>query len=187
MKTQIYLLSSIFYVLSPLLLAQTNFNSGSDGSYGPLNITSNTTLNLPANGIFNCTTINVASGATLTFNRNALNTPVYLLATNDVTITGTIDVSGGNANGRIPGPGGPGGFDGGWGGYGGTGYGGTGVGGDGQGPGGGRNASGYYGAAYGSGNYRGLNIVYGNSLIVPLVGGSGGSGGNGNSGPGGGG
>src|SRR5437667_5434601 len=37
--------------------AQTNFNSGSDGSYGALNITSDTTLDLPTNGIFNCTTI----------------------------------------------------------------------------------------------------------------------------------
>ena len=59
-----------------------------------MNITTNTTLALPTNGIFNCTTITIASGATLKFNPNALNTPVYLLATNDVTINGTIDVSG---------------------------------------------------------------------------------------------
>src|SRR5437016_1283441 len=85
---------------------QTNFNSGSDGSYGALNITNDTTLDLPTNGIFNCTTINVANGATLRFSRNPLNTPVYLLATNDVIVNGTIDVSGSPANGRIAGAGG---------------------------------------------------------------------------------
>ena len=41
------------------------FTSGSDGSYGPMNITSNTTLQLPPDGIFRCTTINIAAGATL--------------------------------------------------------------------------------------------------------------------------
>src|SRR2546421_12242174 len=91
------------------------FSSGSDGSYGPLNITSNTTLDLGSNGIFNCTTITVGSGATLTFNRNPLNTPVYLLATSNVVIDGSIDVSG-KVGSNIPafrGEGGPGGFDGG--------------------------------------------------------------------------
>src|SRR2546428_5780226 len=78
-----------------------------------MNITNATTLDLPADGIFRCTTINVASGVTLRFNRNALNTPVYLLATNDVTINGTIDVSGADYNSTTPGASGPGGFDGG--------------------------------------------------------------------------
>jgi len=170
---------------------QTNFNSGSDGSYGPLNITSDTNLALPANGIFNCTTITVANGATLRFNRNPLNTPVYLLATNDVTINGNIDVSGGGPNGRVPGAGGPGGFDGGWGGYGGTGFGGTGVGSDGQGPGGGSHIDGScarsYPAGFGTLNTLGYGGVYGNSLLVPLIGGSGGAGTDGNPGAGGGG
>src|SRR5881296_335327 len=100
---------------------QAQFSSGSTGADGALNVTSNTTLDLPPDGIFNFTTINVASGATLTFKRNALNTPVYLLASGDVVITGTIDVSGGNRSGiafccgASPGLGGPGGFDGGFG------------------------------------------------------------------------
>lgn len=62
------------------LRAADPFTSGSTGAYGEMNITANTTLALPPDGIFHCTTINVASGATLRFNRNALNTPVYLLA-----------------------------------------------------------------------------------------------------------
>src|ERR1039457_6385202 len=72
---------------------QLTVNSGSDGSYGPLNITTYTTLALPTNGIFNCSTIYIATNATLRFTPNALNTPVYLLATNDVMINGTIDRS----------------------------------------------------------------------------------------------
>ena len=39
-------------------------------------------------------TIDVADVATLRFNRNSLNTPVYLLATGDITIAGKVDVSG---------------------------------------------------------------------------------------------
>src|SRR5262245_44989910 len=90
------------------------FTSGSDGSYGPMNIQTNTTLDLPPNGIFNCTTITIASGARLNFRRNALNTPVHLLATGDVIVNGTIDVSGGGSPGNfVGGPSGPGGFDGG--------------------------------------------------------------------------
>jgi hypothetical protein len=135
------------------------FDCGSTGAYGPMNITNNTTLNLPPDGIFNCTTIIVAGGATLTFNRNALNTPVYLLATGDVTINGTIDVS---ASGRS---GGPGGFDGGMGGLVVVGYS---AGGYGAGPGGGSTTL----AAFGD-TGTGTGTTYGNLLLDPLVGGSG--------------
>ncbi|HTD67918.1 MAG TPA: hypothetical protein VK846_15445, partial [Candidatus Limnocylindria bacterium] len=90
------------------------FDAGSTGADGALNVTSNTTLTLPPNGIFNFTTINVAAGTTLTFARNALNTPVHLLATSNVTINGTIDVSGAVGSATAGGRGGPGGFDGGY-------------------------------------------------------------------------
>ena len=178
MKLRLFISRTAFLALSvaiPALAENTNFLSGSDGSYGALNITSNTTLDLPTNGIFNCTTISVASGTTLRFKRNPLNTPVYLLATGDISIDGAIDVSGGSPNGRIPGAGGPGGFDGGWGGYGGTGFGGTGLGGDGQGPGGGKNANCSRGASFATQGGTGTT-PYGNSLLVPLIGGSGGAG-----------
>src|SRR6185369_5583729 len=93
-------------------LAQT-FDPGSNGSYGALNITTSTNLDLPTNGVFQCTTITIASGATLGFNRNSLNTPVILLATGDVNIEGIIDVSGEDGRVLVEGRGGPGGFDGG--------------------------------------------------------------------------
>jgi len=182
--------------LPPSLHAQ-GFTSGSTGAYGPMNITTNTTLDLPTNGIFHCTTITVAEGATLTFRRNLLNTPVYLLATGDVTISGTINVSGGQSPGNfVGGQGGPGGFDGGSGGF-------TAVnevlpGSAGQGPGGGK--PGIRGTsqanAAGSGGFgtRAVNWLddrdgeaYGSSLLIPLIGGSGGGGVNGNKDAGGGG
>lgn len=169
-------------LLLPLVRAQ--FDAGSNGSYGPLNITENTTLDLPPDGVFHCTTINVAIGRTLRFNQNPLNTPVVLLAQGDVTIAGTINVSGENSSGAIPGRGGPGGFDGGFGGFGPSGP--DNRGGDGQGPGRGVNAEGQRAAAHATGASAN-DRTYGNVLIVPLIGGSGGAGANGNPGPAGGG
>ena len=170
------------------------FTSGSDESYGALTITNNTTLDLPANGIYNCTTINIAQGATLTFRRNPLNTPVYLLASGNVVINGNIDVSGYNSSDSIPdgGTGGPGGFDGGKPGFGAV------PPGNGYGPGGGkpgnedRNNAGHAGAgSYGNqpGSYLTANDgpVYGSPLLIPLIGGSGAGGTIGQPGRGGGG
>lgn len=77
----------------------------STGADGPFHPSGSVTLNLPPDGIFNFTTINIPEGATVTFNRNALNTPVYLAATGDVTINGTLSVSAGEF-GRLGGPGG---------------------------------------------------------------------------------
>lgn len=169
-------------ILAPTL-AEAAFVSGSTGLFGPLTVTSNTVLDLPPDGVFHCTTITVNPGMTLSFNRNALNTPVQLLATGDVNINGAIDVSGTQANGGAPGTGGPGGFDGGFGGYG---IGAFNQGGEGNGPGAGQPQGGLYGAAYATPSNSNTN-TYGNALCYPLIGGSGGSGSGGNPGLGGGG
>lgn len=97
------------------------FDSGSDGSDGALAPMTDTEVPLPADGILNYTTVTIPKGVKVTFTRNKANTPVYLLATSDVTIAGTIDVSG--ASGLtvpglhgfsyVGGLGGPGGSDGG--------------------------------------------------------------------------
>ena len=162
-----------------------------------MNITTNTTLDLPTNGVFNCTTIAIAQGATLRFNRNALNTPVYLLATGSVVLDGTIDVSGSASPGNFQGgEGGPGGFDGGPGGFSNPDK--NFPGGAGQGPGGGRSGNGRpdSGSAAGGGAYatRAAGFLdakdgqtYGTPLLIPLVGGSGGGGMDGNQNAGGGG
>lgn len=177
-----------FQSLLGLAAQAASFDCGSTGTYGPMNIVTNTTLNLPPDGIFNCTTITVASNATLRFTNNALNTPVYLLAAGEVTVEGTIDVSGWPSIGGKPGKGGPGGFDGG---YGGSYFSGQAVGGDGLGPGGGRNIPGWYWGTYGKTTTYwagGSNTnTYGNLLLSPLLGGSGGAGGDGSPGVGGGG
>jgi hypothetical protein len=165
-KTMIQLVMMLC-VITPLgALAQ--FSSGSTGTDGALVVTNDLTLNLPTNGIFNFTTITISNGATLRFNRNLLNTPAYLLATGDVLIAGSVNVSGGNRNGAAPGLGGPGGFDGGFGGF--QGF----PAGDGQGPGGGKNANDMFGAAHAFTANANTNI-YGNTLLSPLVGGSGGA------------
>lgn len=80
-------LAFLFY--AALVNAQT-FNCGSNGSYGAMNITQTTNLQIPPDGVFHCTTVNIAKDAGLQFTKNALNTPVYILATGNVTIAGTI-------------------------------------------------------------------------------------------------
>ena len=166
------------------LRAQLTFDSGSDGSYGPMEITSSTTLALPPDGKFHCTTINIASNATLRFVPNAMNTPVYLLAARNVTITGSIDVSSSPGYPSGSGAGGPGGFSGGTPGFAGQ------VPGDGHGP--GRGRAGNVGSRGGAAAYGSLptlswesrmGVVYGSGLLVPLIGGSGGSGTYGSDGP----
>jgi hypothetical protein len=181
-------------------LQAANFSSGSDGSLGALNVTDDTTIDLPANGRLNYTTVTVAQGKTLRFKRNALNTPVYLLASGDVIVSGTIDVSGAQApnthSGDAPvgGLGGPGGFDGGKPGFSAE------IGpGSGYGPGGARgglddvSANGAGGGSFGTltrwsqGQNNHGTVLYGSPLLIPMIGGSGGGGSAGNPGFGGGG
>lgn len=170
-------------LLIPCLLAThagvaADFDSGSTGAYGPINITANTTLDMPADGIFHATTVHVAAGTYLTFNKNENNTPVYILATGDVTIDGTVDVSGGYGSGTAGGAGGPGGFDGGRPGTLGQ------AAGAGYGPGGGNPGDSADTAGKGQFNikYSGTFALpadgesYGTKLLMPLIGGSGGGG-----------
>jgi hypothetical protein len=149
--------------------------------------------NVPAggfrDGVLNFTTFSVPSGVTMYFYKNAANTPVTLLATGSVSISGAIDVSGAAAPawGR-PGTGGPGGFDGGAGGDGlsmtsggvglGPGGGGTGTVSGGAGGGGSYGSTGVAGAnSYCSGCTNGTGgAMYGSGFLRPIIGGSGGGG-----------
>jgi len=116
---------------SLLLLSQSafaQFDSGSTGADGAFAPQINTRLQMPEDGIFNFTTVNIPSGVTVNFTKNTTNTPVIMLASGDVTIAGTLSVRATNApavgpagggnlgDDAIPGLGGPGGFDGGRGG-----------------------------------------------------------------------
>lgn len=115
-------------LLTLLPSAARSFSSGSTGADGALNPSSNVEILLPPSGVLNYTSISIPPNVTVTFKRNALNTPVQLLVSGSATIQGTIDVRGGNAaptgtagdsnllDDGLPGLGGPGGFDGGRGG-----------------------------------------------------------------------
>jgi len=179
------------------------FNSGSTGADGAFNPSSNVTLQVPPSGVFNYTTINIPNGVTVTFTKNASNTPVVMLASGDVTIAGTINVSGSSsANSNLSGTdglagaGGVGGYDGGNGGL----SVGSRRGGNGLGPGGGHPGSAIYysgsttwgssgsGGGHASSGGAGAShynqppnapggASYGSVYLQPLVGGSGGGGG----------
>jgi hypothetical protein len=178
------------------------FNSGSTGADGAFTPSCTptpctVTVTLPASGVFHYTTVSVPFGVTVKYTRNAANTPVTILATGNVTIAGTIDISGSNggagAMGTLLAPnrgvGGPGGFDGG---NGANGLAGS-TGGDGVGPGGGGGGVQYGapppglpraggGASYltaGDAGFVGgaAGSLYGTPTLVPLMGGSGGGGG----------
>ena len=159
------------------------FDFGSDGTFGAINVADGATLtvDLPPDGIIHATTVTVGTNGILKFNRNPLNTPVYLLATGNVLVRGSIDVSGngGTSNPPLGGRGGPGGFDGGMPGFG------TVPPGAGHGPGAGLGQTATvqaglaaYGSAPNPGYARPTNgLVYGSPLLIPMVGGSGGGGG----------
>jgi hypothetical protein len=163
------------------VFAQQTFVSGSTGADGPFNPTTSVTLPLPPNGVFNFTTVNIPAGVFVGFSRNALNTPVFILATGDITVNGQLHVDGSPGTAFIPGQGGPGGFDGGNGNpvLGGPAGAGLGPGGGSPGPLNGCGGGGGFGTA---GSPQGLGgAAYGNDFLVPLIGGSGGGGGRTNS------
>lgn len=182
--------------------AQT-FNSGSTGADGAFAPTASQSVQVPNSGVFNYTTVTIPANVTITYIKNARNTPVTLLASGNATIAGVINVSGGNGSTAPNGAGigGAGGFNGGGGGgvnafgsvtyYGlpgdgpGGGYGGQGspdgsgtvIGGGG---GGGFSAPGLAGAHH---YYDGSTAtdgpggpVYGATSLLQLIGGSGGGG-----------
>lgn len=177
---------------------------GANGTDGALNITADTVIDLSqaptgtwdqdnsenaGKGVydpekwavvFKYTGINIAAGAKVTFKNSASRAPVVWLVSGDVTIAGTVDLSGSNAivygslgnqtEPRIP-DGGPGGFRGGSGGYKDHSLNSTGFG-----PGGGVDSdlSGL-GGAFGTTGYNSIK-TYGNPSLIPLIGGSGGGG-----------
>lgn len=177
------------------------FDSGSTGADGAFTPQVDTVLPLPPDGVFNFTSVNIPAGVTVTFGKNTLNTPVVWLVSGDVSIAGTVDLSGqaatdvgaaGDGNvgdDGLPGTGGPGGYSGGRGGE--PAVDGERRAGAGLGPGGGgegyvTSTSQLLGGGYGvfagtTGSHFGAMAAdgapYGSSLLLPLIGGSGGGGG----------
>jgi len=190
MRVKKILLSTLALFFSAFLQtsdAEAVFTSGSTGADGAFNPVSNTALQVPENGVFNFTTVNIPTGVTVTFLKNSANTPITILATGDVIIGGTLDLDGTAGSGSANGWGGPGGYDGGIGGaaskpgYAAQGPG-AGGGGTTNGSSGASGGGGGYGAAGGAGSaitgYEGrAGVAYGNERVLPLIGGSGGGGG----------
>jgi hypothetical protein len=203
MKRRSLFLAGILCLLVFLVTSQAAaFVSGSTcpsgvgclGDYTPANPSTptNVVITLPKSGILNYGTVNIPSNLTVTFKNYSANTPVYILAAGDVTIAGTINVSGTDATPNDSGKGGPGGFNGGY-------AGGINLpGGQGLGPGGGAGSVPNIGSGGGGGGFSQTGgtygtapggTFYGNDLLLPLIGGSGGGGAgyNGSDGNGGGG
>lgn len=181
-------------ITAPVSAGQV-FDSGSDGSDGALDFTgqSGTIVFDPASfdppldpdgdNVFHFTTVTIPAGLTLQLRGLELNfAPVFWLASGEVQIDGTVDLSGGEGHdgelgNRTPSTPGPGGFPGG-----------VAATDDsplqfGFGPGGGITLFGVpQGASHattgrGCNNSSGIAPVYGNLFLIPLIGGSGGAGG----------
>jgi len=103
---RISLLSLIAVFGFALVASAQNFSSGSDGSDGALDLTGTTpgttVTFVPANfpgdqhslNIFNFTTITIPASVTVRLSALKINGPVYWLASGNVDIEGTIDLSG---------------------------------------------------------------------------------------------
>jgi len=175
-------------------------STGSDGAYSPT-VSGDFDpaalgLNPAGDNVFNFTTINIPAGVTIRLRASKVrNMPVVWLATGNVTIAGTLNLSGDAgytldaanpsqiALVRRPAEPGPGGYYGGLGSRGGIGPE------PGGGPGGGAaglnnnltTCNGGSGSSFNAGNTNynpgGVGPTYGNAFLVPLYGGSGGGGG----------
>lgn len=171
---------------------------GSDGAFSP---TTNTTVDLSlaptgtwsqnnaANAgkgvydasqwavVFKYTSVNIPAGVTVNFKNNATHAPVVWLVNGSVNIAGTLSLDASWDFTVLNCEPGPGGFRGGAPVVGSIGWGGAGLG-----PGGGLPAAGgglghgSYATSGGTGWGGSTSPPYGNTLIVPLIGGSGGSG-----------
>jgi hypothetical protein len=192
---------AVALALAGMLSGAWAFDAGSTGVDGAFNATVNSEIVVPPSGELNYTTFAVASGVTVTFKKNATNTPVVIRASGDVTIAGTLNLNGGSGantgsygdgnlgDDGVPGSGGVGGFDGGRGGQpsaatrGGQGLGPGGGGGGintdnpGNQPSGRGGSGGGFNGNGNAGSDGSPGLAYGSETLLPLIGGSGGGGG----------
>ena len=183
MKRSTLSATALLLGLAPILLGQV-FDSGSDGSDGPLSLTTPgeivfdprafpIPLDQDGDNIYHFTTIDIAEGVVVKFRANVVNGPVYWLAQGAVAIDGALDLNGEVGHPatsqpaiRLPSTPGSGGYAGGVGRFGSSPVQ------DGFGPGGGTI---FPGGPSCSGIGRGGSFT-GNAFLVPLIGGSGGAG-----------
>lgn len=169
-----------FACLGLLTPTHAQVNSGSNGSDGVFNPTTNVVINMAdhGDGIYHYRSVQIPSAVTVSFLPNSSNTPVVWLVQGDCEVQGTILLNGQSQTNGLGGSGGPGGFSGGTPSLPGL------LPGAGFGPGGGTvGTNGSPGnASFGSRGQQGCcgqnapGETYGNSFLLPLVGGSGGGG-----------
>ncbi len=177
-KKHILSFAALLGAAAALAQGAFTFDSGSTGALGDLIVNTAVVIPLPPDGVLHYKRFEITPEGSVSFVKNALNTPVTLLAQNEVIIAGDIVLDGAAPSGLDPGRGGPGGFDGGRGAVGGQ------PGGSGKGPGGGRPASGHdagpgaYASRGDTGGARNETAgdAYGDPLLLPIIGGSGGAG-----------
>ena len=101
------------FLLTESVFAQVN--SGSDGSDGVLNPTTDIIIAMAdhPDGIYNYTSVDIPAGVTVSFTPNAVNTPVVWLVQGDCMILGNVSLAGAPVDGAAGKPGGPGGYRGG--------------------------------------------------------------------------
>jgi hypothetical protein len=184
------LLGCVAFAAEVSVSSRAAINSGSDGSDGIFKPTADTVIDMAdhPDGIYQYTSVEIRLGVTVSFIRNQKNTPVTWLVQGECIIKGDINLSAHAAQAQHGGAGGPGGWDGGSGGS--NPSPGQGPGGGGAGPEGGGGSFGTRGGALNPATCPTCGeagITYGNSFLLPLVGGSGGGGGGGEAGGGGGG
>ncbi len=156
------------------------FDSGSNGSYGAINVPADQTvvLQVPEDGVFHATTVTV--NGILRFACNSRNTPVTILATGNVNVAyisgssfaAEILVDGGSGSATNGGAAGCGGFPGGA-----PQLSGQTLGGAGRGPGGGAACvptAPATSCTAQNGQFASGTRAYGSTVLMPLVGGSGG-------------
>src|SRR5688500_4470531 len=90
------LLAMLVLAVCMPMICRAQINSGSNGSDGAFNPTTNTVINMAdhPDGIYHYTSVNIPINVTVTFAPNANNTPVLWLVQSIVAIDGTIDISG---------------------------------------------------------------------------------------------
>ncbi len=167
-----------FAALLGTLVTAAPFDSGSTGALGDLLVTNATVIPLPPDGVLHYKRVEITREGSVTFVKNALNTPVTLVAQGEVIIAGDLLLDGTGPTGGDPGRAGPGGFDGG------RGNSGDQPAGPGRGPGGAKPGfefgagSGAYADQGETGGGRGAvaGDTYGDPLLLPVIGGSGGGG-----------
>jgi hypothetical protein len=153
-----------------------DISTGSDGHDGFLNPTSDIIIDMAdhPDGIYQYSVVNIPAQVSVSFKPNAKNTPVTWLIQGSCVVSGTLNISGKDADGALGGNGGPGGWRGGTSGKNPTS--GEGPGGGLAGAAGGGGSFGTTGKSYPCATCGNAGPIYGNSYLLPLIGGSGGGG-----------